>query len=100
MQGIVLVIVLAIIVEALIEYAKSIYKACADGDKKAAVTQMAAIVIAIGLCVTTGGDLFAVVGIDFRWRWMGMLLTGIIISRGANYVSDFMNRLGAVKGEN
>lgn len=100
MQGIVLVTVLAIIVEALIEYAKSIGRAVASGNYKTAVTQIAAIIIAVVLCVMTGGDLFAVVGIAFRRPWMGMLLTGIIISRGANYVSDFMSRIGSAKGGN
>ena len=97
MSGIMLVIVLAIIVEALIEYAKSIYKAFNDSGWKPAVTQVAAMAIAVLLCFMTGGDLFVVVGISFVWPWLGIFLTGIIISRGANYVSDFIKRLQGVK---
>lgn len=100
MQGIVLIITMAVVVEALIEYAKSIGKAFSGGEWKTAVTQMVAIAVAVLLCVATGADLFAVVGIVFVWPWLGVLLTGIIISRGANYVSDFVKRLqGAQKNE-
>ena len=91
--------VMAIVVEALIEYAKTIGKAFADGSWKVAVTQLAAITLGVLLCFMTGGDLFAVVGITFAWSWLGVFLTGILISRGANYVSDFAKRLHSVKGE-
>ena len=93
MEGIVLIITLAIIVEALIEYAKSIGNAIAGGGWKTAVTQIVAIVGAIVLCFASGADLFATIGIEFLWPWLGIVLTGIIISRGANYVSDFITRL-------
>lgn len=99
MSGIMLVVVLAIIVEALIEYAKSIYKAFNDGGWKPAITQVAAMAIAVLLCFMTGGDLFVVVGINFIWPWLGIFLTGIIISRGANYVSDFIKKLQGVKSK-
>lgn len=99
MQGMVLIIVMAIVVEALIEYAKTIGRAFADGEWKTALTQIAAILLAVLLCFMTGGDLFALVEIEFAWPWLGTLLTGIISSRGANYVSDFVKRLQGVKSE-
>lgn len=99
MKGIILILVMAIVVEALIEYAKTIGKAFVNGSWKLAVTQLAAIVLGVLLCFMTGGDLFAVVGIAFVWPWLGAFLTGILISRGANYVSDFAKRLQSVKGE-
>ena len=97
MTGIVLIVVLAILVEAFIEYGKSIGKAFMAGEWKTAVTQLVAIAMAVALCVATGADLFAVVGLVFTWPWLGTVLTGILISRGANYVSDFVKRLQGVK---
>lgn len=97
MKGFMLVLVTAIVVEAFIEYAKTIGKAFLDGGWKIAVTQIAAIALGVLLCFVTGGDLFAVVGIAFAWPWLGNILTGILISRGANYVSDFVKRLQGVK---
>ncbi len=97
MTGIVLILVMAIVVEALIEYAKTIARAFMNGGWKTAITQLAAIALGVLLCFMTGGDLFVVVGITFVWKWLGVFLTGIIISRGANYVSDFAKRLQGVK---
>lgn len=99
MKGIILVVVLAVLVEALIEYAKTIGKMFTDGDIKTAITQFIAIVVAVLLCFATGADLFAAVDIAFKWPWIGVVLTGILGSRGANYVSDFVKKLQNVKGE-
>ena len=99
MEGIVLIITLAVIVEALIEYAKSVGKAVAGGGWKTAATQLVAIVGAVALCVAAKADLFAAIGLQFVWPWLGVLLTGIIISRGANYVSDFIKRLQGVNNK-
>ena len=99
MTGIVLIFTLAIIVEAVVEYGKSIGKAFLSGGWKTAVTQLTAIVVAVALCFAAGGDLFAAVGITFAWPWLGVVLTDILISRGANYVSDFMKKLQSKKEE-
>ena len=99
MEGFILILALAIITEALIEYGKSIGKAFAGGSWKTAVTHLVAIVLSVCLCLATGGDLFALVGIQFSWPWLGVVLTGIMASRGANFVSDFVKRLQGVKEE-
>ena len=97
MQGIVLILVMAIVVEALVEYGKSIGKAFSDGSVKTAVTYLVAIAVGITLCFAAGCDLFTAVGVTFGWPWLGKTLTGIIISRGANYVSDFVKKLQTSK---
>jgi len=93
MEGITLILVLAIVTEALVEYGKSIGKAIAGKDIKAAVTQVAAILTSVLLCFAAGADLFQVVGIDFAWPWIGTTLTGILGSRGANYLSDLIGKI-------
>lgn len=98
MKGIILVVVLAVLVEAFIEYAKSITKMFSDKDIKTAVTQFIAILIGVALCMAAGADLFAALGIAFAFPWIGIVLTGILISRGANYMSDFIKRLQNMKG--
>ncbi len=98
MKGIVLVVVMAVLVEAFIEYAKSFIKMVSDGEIKTAITQVIAVVAAVALCMAAGADLFAALGIAFAFPWIGIVLTGILISRGANYMSDFIKRLQNVKG--
>ncbi len=94
MKGILLILTMAIVVEALVEYGKSIGRAfMEEGGVKTAVTQLCAIGLGVVLCFACGGDLFAAVGVDFAWPWLGVVLTGVLISRGANYVSDFIGKL-------
>lgn len=93
MEGITLILALAIVTEALVEYGKSISKAITGNDIKAAVTQIVAIAVSVLLCFAAGADLFEVVGITFFWPWVGTVLTGILGSRGANYLSDFLGKL-------
>ncbi len=100
MQGIILVTTMAIVVEALIEYGKSIARAFATGQWKAAITYVAAVLLGVALCLATGADLFAVAEITFALPLIGKVLTGVLISRGANYVSDFVKRLSTDKGGN
>lgn len=93
MEGIVLILALAIVTEALVEYGKSIVKAFSGNDIKAAITQIIAIIASVLLCFAAGADLFGVVGITFSWSWVGVVLTGILGSRGANYLSDFISKI-------
>ena len=93
MEGITLIIALAVVTEALVEYGKSIAKAFTGNDTKAAVTQLAAILASVLLCFAAGADLFQAVGINFTWSWVGVVLTGILGSRGANYLSDFLAKI-------
>lgn len=93
MQGIILILALAVVVEAVVEYIKSIGKMFATGDWKTAVTQLSAAAIAIALCFAAGADLFATLGLHFGLWWIGVVLTGLFASRGANYVSDIIRKL-------
>lgn len=60
---------------------------------KTAITQLAAMLCAIILCLLTGADLFSAVGLTFSLPWAGSVLTGIFASRGSNYVSDIAGSL-------
>lgn len=97
MKGILLVLVLAIIVEAIVEYAKSIYKLLAEHGIKRALLQAAAVIVSVLLCFAANADLFGALGIEFRYAWIGIVLTGVFASRGANYVSDLIGKLQAAK---
>lgn len=93
MEGLMLIIALAIVTEALVEYGKSIARAVLNKDRKAWATQVVAIAVSVMLCLATGADIFQVVGITFAWPWVGVVLTGILGSRGANYLNDFISKL-------
>lgn len=93
MQTIILIPVLAITVEALIQYSKTILEMLEKKQYKTFATQLAAILVSVFICFAAGVDLCALMGISFMVPWLGTLLTGIVISRGSNYTSDFIKRL-------
>ena len=93
MQTIVLILVLAITVEALIQYSKTIIEMLEKKQYKTFATQLTAILLSVFICFAAGVDLYTLVGVSFTVPWLGMLLTGIVVSRGSNYTSDFIARL-------
>ena len=96
MNMILLAIVMAITVEGLIEYAKTVGKAVSDGQWKLFATQVASIVIGVLLCLAVGADVYAASGVTFSLPWIGTALTGVFASRGSNYISDLAKRLQTV----
>ncbi|MGI6260294.1 MAG: hypothetical protein ACOYJR_00445 [Acutalibacteraceae bacterium] len=91
-----LFLVMAIIVEGLVEYAKTVI---AMKNKKAIVIQLSALVVSILLCLLSGADVLGQLGVTFRVPYAGEILTGVFASRGANYASDLIGRLNGVKSE-
>lgn len=89
---------LAIIVEALVEYGSTISAMIERKEHKKAIKQMCAIGLGITFCLAAGVDFFSEIGIMFQIPFLGIILTGIFISRGANYVSDLIKRLQTISG--
>ena len=88
------IIILAITVEAIIEYGKLIFV-----EKSINWKQVGALILGVGLSVLAQTDLYKVVGVDFIVPFVGTVLTGILFSRGANYVSDIIKKFQLPKGE-
>lgn len=89
MTAILLFLTLAVTVEGLVQYIKTLIQ----GEKKAAVIQLGALIIAVALCILSGADIYGALGITFSVPYVGCVLTGIFASRGANYASDILGRL-------
>lgn len=99
MDMILLALVGAVIVEGIVEYTKSIYKGFAGGQAKTAITQVVSIVLGVLLSAAGGWDVFAALGVTFLAPGIGVVLTGIVISRGSNYASDIIKRIGGILGK-
>lgn len=87
------IIAVAVLIEGLVEYGKTIMDMVENGEKKTAITQCVTIIVGILLMFAFDKDLFAVIGMPVN-HYIGIVLTGIIASRGSNYVSDFIGKLG------
>lgn len=84
-------IVVAILVEAIWENIKMIY----DKDKFN-ISMIGSLVLGIVVCLLAQIDIFPIVGLNMAVPFVGSVFTGIIVSRGANFVNDLFKKL---KGE-
>jgi len=89
-------IVMAITVEGLVELGKSIGKAALDGDRKTPPPPAAARGVFSRAWGAAGADVYDALGVSFAVPWLGMILTGILASRGSNYIADFVKRLQTI----
>jgi hypothetical protein len=96
------ILLLAAVVEALTEYlvrplvlrAYRSLGALAPDDEQPSLPALRYVSAAFGvaLCVLYRADLLALLGLDARFAWVGYVVTGLLIGRGANFVSDFAGR--------
>ena len=82
-ENIMLIIVSAILVEALVEYVKQVLDT---------PTLVATIVIGVIIAFIFNATLFNNLGFEINVM-VDKVLTGIIISRGSNYVYDLVGKL-------
>ena len=82
------VIVMSILIEAVITYVKTIVV-----DKNIKWQIIASIMLSIALSLAYGLDIPALVGIVSPIPYVGSLLTGILISRGSNYIFDLLKTI-------
>lgn len=78
----------AILVEAIWENCKMIWK-----DGKFNVNMIGSLILGILICCFGGLDLFVIAGIGLNIPILGCVLTGIIVSRGANFVNDLLKKI-------
>jgi len=84
-------VIIAILVEAIWENLKMIW------DKnKLNFNMLGSLLLAMTLCTIFKLDAFPIIGLSTNIPVIGSLLTGIIVSRGANAVNDLFKK---VKGE-
>lgn len=84
-------ILVAILVEAIWENIKMIYD-----KQKLNINMIGSLVLGIVICLLAQIDIFPIVGLNMAVPFVGSIFTGIIVSRGANFVNDLFKKL---KGE-
>ena len=85
-------IIVAILVEAIWENLKMTYV-----EGKFNINMLGALLLGILVCILAKLNIFEYVGITISIDIIGYILTGIIVSRGANFVNDLFDRLKGVK---
>lgn len=84
-------IVIAFLVEATWETLKMVWQ-----DGKVSVDRVGALIIGLLLAIGTRLDLLAIVGIPIYIPYLGTVLTGLLISRGANFAHDIFETISSL----
>lgn len=74
----------ALLIEAIIQTLKPVY----DKEKGFNRDAVFSLIVGIAICLLTGVDFFAELGLPIGIPFVGSALTGIIASRGSNVVHD------------
>ncbi len=82
------VIVIALLAETIWENLKMVWQ-----EGKLNVDRIGALVISIIVSISTQLDIFKILNFGISIPFIGSLLTGILISRGANVIHDLLNKI-------
>lgn len=86
------VLVLAALIEAIMNTIKPIW----ETEKRTPqffINLAVGFVVAIGVNVLAGLDLFKLFGIPLLYPIIGTILTGVLLSRGSNFIHDLIKTL-------
>jgi hypothetical protein len=91
MSFIILIAAVAILIEALVEYYNLIVV-----KRKIVWKQVVTLCTGIIVALLFNADLFTAIGIPIAVPFVGSVLTGVLCSRGSNYISDFVTKLRTI----
>lgn len=88
MQPVLQLIVMGFLVEAVWETLKMVWqKGHIEFDR------VGALIIGLVIALTIGVDIFLIIGLEPLFPIVGIVATGILISRGGNFIHDLFKRL-------
>jgi len=80
------IIVSAVVIEAIIEYFNAII------SKRFHPRYILSIIFGSVFAVLYGVDLLSILGLETTVPYVGMVFTGILLSRGSNYIAQFIKK--------
>lgn len=92
MEGITVLLMVAILVEAVSEWIKDVV------DSKVRWKKLMALGVSITIVFTLDLDLFHLLGLDPAFPLVGGLLLSILVSRGSNFIHDLLDKARDWKG--
>lgn len=85
-------VIVAILIEAIWENIKMIWQ-----NGKFSIDKIGSLLISILICILAKIDIFPIVNVSISVPVIGSIFTGIIVSRGANFVHDLFNKISGDK---
>lgn len=89
------ILVLAMIGEGVWETLKLTWQ-----QGKLNVDRVGALLTGILVAIATGVDIIKIIGIDTVIPYIGVIFTGILISRGANFIHDLLQATNNLSSKN
>ncbi len=89
-----LVLVIAAMVEAVWETLKMVWQ-----EGNFSFDKLGALVIGLLVAFGSGIDVTELMGVQMKLPYLGILLTGILISRGANWMHDWIGKVRQITEE-
>lgn len=93
MEKIEIIVIFSVLVEAVTNIVKSVYKK----DEGMQLPVIISLVIAITCAIIFNIDMFKALGFDTTVPYAGSILTGIIASRGSNMIHELYNKISGGK---
>ena len=89
MESLYIMVIGSILVETLVEIVKGFFKA----DKKPNWNLILGAVLGVVICVSCRIDILEYLDIACDIPYLGMVISGLLISRGSNLFHDFMKKI-------
>jgi hypothetical protein len=93
-QAMLLLVLAAFTIEAVWQTLKMTW----DREKHLVPDRIGALVVSILVAVAAGLDFYTLVGFTLKWPIIGVILTGILLSRGANFMHDILSFAAGLAG--
>ena len=94
MEKLLIIIILALVAESVWETLKMTWQ-----EGKVSIDRIGALVVALVLSIGVRLDILSLLGINTTIPLLGVILTGILISRGSNFIHDLLVKIGQVGKE-
>lgn len=82
------IFLMSFVVVSIYDIIKGFYK-----DNKVDINSIVTAVLGVILAILAKLDIFTLIGVDFIVPFVGQILTGLVISKGSNYVYDFVTKI-------
>lgn len=94
MEKVLTIFIITLVAEAVWETLKLTWQ-----EGKVSIDRIGALLTSLMICIGVNLNILSLLGIETKLPLLGTVLTGILVSRGSNFVHDLFEKIGQVKGE-
>lgn len=92
MENFIILMFVSLLAEGVWETIKMIWQ-----NGKLSIDKIGALCVALVITVSTKLDLLELLSIKSNIPYLGIILTGVLVSRGSNFIHDLLSKIGTVK---